>query len=72
LNKLQTIAIFLPSIGYGGAEMSLSRIANYLSASNINVHLIVSKRVKDQLDFIDGSLIEVEYLNSKKTLFSFF
>lgn len=72
MNKLQTIAIFLPSIGYGGAEMSLSRIANYLAASNINVHLIVSKRVKDQLDFIDGSSIEVEYLNSKKTLFSFF
>ena len=72
MNKLKKIAIFLPSIGYGGAEMSLSRIANYLADNNIKVHLIVSKRVKNQLDFIDESLIEVEYLNSKKTLFSFF
>ena len=72
MNKLKKIAIFLPSIGYGGAEMSLIRIANYLASNNIKVHLIVSKSVENQLDSIDESLIEVEYLNSKKTFLSFF
>ena len=72
MNKLKTIAIFLPSIGYGGAEISLSRIANYLASRNIKVHLIVSKQIENELEFIDKSLIEVKYLNSKKTVLSFF
>ena len=49
----------------------LVRIANYLSSKNINVNLIIAKKVKNELDVIDDS-INIINLNSSKTLFSIF
>ena len=71
MSNLDSIVIFLPSVGYGGAEISLVRIANYLSSKNINVNLIIAKKVKNELDVIDDS-INIINLNSSKTLFSIF
>ena len=56
MSNLDSIVIFLPSVGYGGAEISLVRIANYLSSKNINVNLIIAKKVKNELDVIDDSI----------------
>ena len=58
-------------MGYGGAEISLIRIANYLSSKNINVTLIIAKKVEDELNIIDES-VNIVYLNSSKTIFSIF
>ena len=58
-------------MGYGGAEISLIRIANYLSLKNINVNLIIAKKVENELNIIDES-INIVYLNSSKTIFSVF
>ena len=52
-------------------QISLVRIANYLSSKNINVNLIIAKKVKNELDVIDDS-INIINLNSSKTLFSIF
>ena len=62
MSNLDSIVIFLPSVGYGGAEISLVRIANYLSSKNINVNLIIAKKVKNELDVIDDS---INIINSK-------
>jgi glycosyltransferase involved in cell wall biosynthesis len=71
LSNLKSIVIFLPSVGYGGAEISLIRIANYLSSKNINVNLIIAKKIKNELSIIDES-VNIIYLNSSKTVFSVF
>jgi len=71
LSNLNSIVIFLPSVGYGGAEISLIRIANYLSSKNINVNLIIAKKVENELDVINDS-VNIIYLNSSKTVFSIF
>ena len=43
---MKRLLIFLPTIGYGGAEMSLTRIAGYLSEHNkINIDLVVAKKL---------------------------
>ena len=71
MSNLKSIAIFLPSVGYGGAEISLIRIANYLSLKNINVNLIIAKKIENELNIIDES-VNIVYLNSSKTIFSVF
>ena len=71
MSNLNSIVIFLPSVGYGGAEISLIRIANYLSSKNINVNLIIAKKVENELDVINDS-VNIIYLNSSKTVFSIF
>ena len=71
MSNLKSIIIFLPSVGYGGAEISLIRIANYLSSKNINVNLIIAKKIKNELSIIDES-VNIIYLNSSKTVFSLF
>ena len=69
---MKRLLIFLPTIGYGGAEMSLTRIAGYLSEhKRINIHLVVAKKL-DKNDEIKISNIisavdeEVKMLNCKK------
>ena len=70
---MKRLLIFLPTIGYGGAEMSLTRIAGYLSEHNkINVDLVVAKTL-DKSDEIEiSNEVNITYLNSKRTIFSLF
>ncbi len=70
---MKSLLIFLPTIGYGGAEMSLTRIAGYLSEHNkINVHLVVAKKLKKRSEIDISKQLNITYLGSKKTIFSFF
>ena len=61
---MKRLLIFLPTIGYGGAEMSLTRIAGYLSEHNkINVDLVVAKTL-DKSDEIEiSNEVNITYLN---------
>ena len=70
---MKRLLIFLPTIGYGGAEMSLTRIAGYLSEQNkINIDLVVAKKLDKSDEINISSDINITYLNSKKTIFSLF
>lgn len=70
LNKLY---IFLPTLGYGGAEISLSRVAQFLAKNaGVEIKLIVAKRLKHEPELKINNSLKVEYLNSKKTIFSLF
>ena len=60
----------MPTIGYGGAEMSLTRIAGYLSEQNkINIDLVVAKKLDKSDEINISSDINITYLNSKKQYF---
>ena len=70
---MKRLLIFLPTIGYGGAEMSLTRIAGYLSEQNkINIDLVVAKKLDKSDEINISNEINITYLNSKKTIFSLF
>ena len=70
---MKRMLIFLPTIGYGGAEMSLTRIAGYLSEHNkINIDLVVAKKLDKSDEIKISNEINITYLNSKKTIFSLF
>ena len=70
---MKRLLIFLPTIGYGGAEMSLTRIAGYLSEhKRINIHLVVAKKLDKNDEIKISNEINITYLNSKKTIFSLF
>ena len=70
---MKRLLIFLPTIGYGGAEMSLTRIAGYLSEHNkINVDLVVAKKLEKSNEIDISKQLNITYLGSKKTIFSLF
>ena len=70
---MKKLLIFLPTIGYGGAEMSLTRIAGYLSEHNkININLVVAKKLDKSDEINISNAVNITYLNSKKTIFSLF
>jgi len=70
---MKRLLIFLPTIGYGGAEMSLTRIAGYLSEHNkIKIDLVVAKKLDKSDEIKISHEINITYLNSKKTIFSLF
>ena len=70
---MKKLLIFLPTIGYGGAEMSLTRVAGYLSEDNrINIDLVVAKKLDKSHEIKISNEINITYLNSKKTIFSLF
>ena len=70
---MKRLLIFLPTIGYGGAEMSITRVAGYLSEHNrINIDLVVAKKLDKSDEINISNEINITYLNSKKTIFSLF
>jgi len=70
---MKKLLIFLPTIGYGGAEMSLTRIAGYLSEHNkINIDLVVAKKLDKNDEIKISNAINISYLNSKRTIYSLF
>ena len=70
---MKRLLIFLPTIGYGGAEISLTRIAGYLSENNnIKVDLLVAKKLDKSLEVDISRQLNITYLGSKKTIFSLF
>jgi len=70
---MKKLLIFLPTIGYGGAEMSLTRIAGYLSEHNkIIINLVVAKKLDKSDEIKISNSINITYLNSKRTIFSLF
>ena len=70
---MKKLLIFLPTIGYGGAEMSLTRIAGHLSEHNkININLVVAKKLDKSDEINISNAVNITYLNSKKTIFSLF
>ena len=63
----------MPTVGYGGAEMSLTRVAQYLSENtDFEIKLIVAKKLKDDLEVKIPETLEVRYLNASRTFFSIF
>jgi len=72
MKRLQSTIIFVPSLNYGGAEISMSRIADYLTNSGIKLYLVVAKSKQSNEVKINNSDTKVIYLNSRKTLFSIF
>ena len=71
MKRLQSTIIFVPSLNYGGAEISMSRIADYLTSSGIKLYLVVAKSKQSNEVKINNSDTKVIYLNSRKTLFQF-
>ena len=68
MNKL---FIFLPTLGFGGAEISLSRVSQYLSDnSGLDVKLVIAKKLDDKLELQISQTLDIEYLNSSRTFFS--
>ena len=72
MNNLKSILIFIPSLTYGGAEISMSRLADIFSKRGIKVYLVIAKQKSNQDIFIENKEIKIFYLNSKKTIYSFF
>ena len=63
---MKRLLIFLPTIGYGGAEMSLTRIAGYLSEQNkINIDLVVAKKL-DKSDEIGKFTVSIATVRNTK------
>ncbi len=70
---MKRLLIFLPTIGYGGAEISLTRIGGYLSEhGKIDVDLVVAKKLDKTKELDISKQLNVTYLGSKKTIFSLF
>lgn len=68
MNKL---FIFLPTIGFGGAEISLSRVSQHLSDNfDFEVKLVIAKKLDDKLELHISENLDIEYLNSSRTFFS--
>ena len=68
MNKL---FIFLPTIGFGGAEISLSRVSQHLSDNfDFDVKLVIAKKLDDNLELQISENLDIEYLNSSRTFFS--
>ena len=65
------ICIFLPSIGYGGAEINLKRIGEFLAKKGFKIVFVIAKSVKLEQTFNNQENLEYIFLNSKKTLLSF-
>ena len=65
------ICIFLPSIGYGGAEINLKRIGEFLAKKGFKIVFVIAKTVKLEQTFNNQENLEYIFLNSKKTLLSF-
>ncbi len=63
----------MPTLGYGGAEMSMTRVAQYLSENtDFEIKLIVAKKLKDELEVELSETLEVRYLGASRTFFSIF
>ncbi len=63
----------MPTVGYGGAEISLTRIAGYLSEHKmVKVDLVVAKKLDKRIEIKICNEVNITYLNSKKTIFSLF
>ena len=57
----------MPTIGYGGAEISLTRIGGYLSEhGKIDVDLVVAKKLDKTKELDISKQLNVTYLGSKK------
>jgi len=70
---LSKIYIFLPTLGYGGAEISLTRVAQYLSENtHFEIKLLVAKKLNNDLEVKLPETLQVKYLNSSRTFFSLF
>ena len=70
--KMIKIVIFLPSLGVGGAEISLTRIAlNLTDNKKTEVLLVVAKNLEKKKINLPRN-INITYLGSKKTVFSIF
>ena len=68
MNKL---FIFLPTLGFGGAEISLSRVSQHLSDNfDFDVKLVIAKKLNDKLELQISDTLDIEYLDSSKTFFS--
>ena len=67
MNKL---FIFLPTLGFGGAEISLSRVSQYLSDnSDLDVKLVIAKKLDEKLELQISDTLDIEHLNSSRTFF---
>lgn len=64
------ICIFLPSIGYGGAEINLKRIGEFLAKKGFKIVFIIAKTIKVEQTLNNQENLEYIFLNSKKTLLS--
>ena len=60
------ICIFLPSIGYGGAEINLKRIGEFLAKKGFKIVFVIAKTVKLEQTFNNQENLEYIFLNSKK------
>lgn len=69
MNNLK-ICIFLPSIGYGGAEINLKRVGEYLSKIGVKVVFVIAKTVEIEQPACNKENLEYIFLESKKTIFS--
>lgn len=65
------ICIFLPSIGYGGAEINLKRIGELLAKKGFKIVFVIAKNVRLEQTFKNQENLDYIFLNSKKTLSSF-
>ena len=67
------VVFFLPSIGIGGAEISLSRIAtDLLKNKKIKISIVVAKNLPKNKEVHLPDNLQVVYLGSKKTIYSIF
>lgn len=72
MNSLNKLLIFIPNLNLGGAQISLITIADYFKSKNIEVNFIIAnKKPKYDMSYKLPS-IKITYLNSNKTIFSFF
>ena len=61
MNKL---FIFLPTLGFGGAEISLSRVSQHLSDNfDFDVKLVIAKKLNDKLELQISDTLDIEYLD---------
>lgn len=68
MNKL---FIFLPTLGFGGAEISLSRVSQHLSDNfDLDVKLVIAKKLNHKLELQISDTLDIEYLDSSRTFFS--
>lgn len=65
------ICIFLPSIGYGGAEINLKRIGELLAKKGYKIVFVIAKTVRVEQTINYQENVDYIFLNSKKTFLSF-
>ena len=64
------ICIFLPSIGYGGAEINLKRIGEFLAKKGFKIVFVIAKSVKLEQAFNNQENLEYILTSLEKQLIS--